>query len=488
MVGKFFSRGIALFSVTVLVSIGLSTELPEPAYAAPCGLGTAYPGSGTSGSPYLIDEAAHLIYLSATSTDWVNKHFRQTGNIDLADCEWTPIGDASTSFSGVFDGQGFEIHGLNVDGGSADYMGFFGVLSNATITGVNLVDGSVTGQDSVGGLAGTAAGTTSISQSSFTGNVDAIGEYVGALVGDPGSGPPPSILYSFAVADVSADNVVGGLVGEYDGGLANSYFRGTVSSVQTATDLYLGGVAGAPWGSVAKSYSTATISVGTGSTGYGLVGRSSASSSTDSFWDTDTSGITDPDQGGIGKSTSQMKTISTFANAGWNIISGWEPFDSSANKVWGICSGVNDGYPFLLWQYTSNPCSSGGSGSASFSSSMESLPGIFLTLGGRPGERVGGSSITFGAYSVAKASPYLLTLQPASKSLGQQILAQGSVNSGGHLERQLNLPTLAEGSYKVVFVGRGSRGELLTLTNLISVDRQGKLLSITPEAMQPRIR
>ena len=39
------------------------------------------------------------------------------------------------------------------------------------------------------------------------------------------------------------------------------------------------------------------------------------------------------------------------------MINGWEAYSASAPvKTWGICAGVNDGYPFLLREYTVNPC------------------------------------------------------------------------------------------------------------------------------------
>jgi outer membrane protein OmpA-like peptidoglycan-associated protein len=70
-----------------------------------------------------------------------------------------------------------------------------------------------------------------------------------------------------------------------------------------------------------------------------------------------------------------MKALATFS-AGvnrWSIVDGWEPFSTTSTpaKIWGICSRVNDGYPFLLWEYTTDPCtvtpppSDSGSGSSS---------------------------------------------------------------------------------------------------------------------------
>ena len=61
---------------------------------------------------------------------------------------------------------------------------------------------------------------------------------------------------------------------------------------------------------------------------------------TDCFWDTQTSGIGTSD-GGTGKTTAEMKTISTFTDAYWSIE---YPDDT---LIWAIGS-CNDGYPCLL--------------------------------------------------------------------------------------------------------------------------------------------
>jgi hypothetical protein len=52
-----------------------------------------------------------------------------------------------------------------------------------------------------------------------------------------------------------------------------------------------------------------------------------------SFWDIETSG--EPNSaGGTGKTTAEMKTMSTFTDAGWDFV-----------EIWGI--GENQTYPFL---------------------------------------------------------------------------------------------------------------------------------------------
>jgi len=54
----------------------------------------------------------------------------------------------------------------------------------------------------------------------------------------------------------------------------------------------------------------------------GLIGFDNAGTYTDCFWDTDTSGTTSS-AGGTGKTTIEMKTVSTFFNASWDLVSVW---------------------------------------------------------------------------------------------------------------------------------------------------------------------
>jgi hypothetical protein len=64
-----------------------------------------------------------------------------------------------------------------------------------------------------------------------------------------------------------------------------------------------------------------------------------------SFWDVETSGQA-TSAGGTGKTTAQMKDISTFL--AWNIIAVANPGTRNPSYIWNIVNGVT--YPFLSWQ------------------------------------------------------------------------------------------------------------------------------------------
>ncbi len=148
---------------------------------------------------------------------------------------------------------------------------------------------------------------------------------------------------SYSSGSVSANNE-GGLVG-YDEGsdritINNCYSR---SNLASGAYYYVGGLVGytsSPL-EITNSYSTGTATGGTHSGG--MVGQTAGTlTATACFWDTLTSGngvatgnATQP-SGMTGKTTTEMKTQSTFTNAGWDFT-----------DVWEMDGTTNDGYAFL---------------------------------------------------------------------------------------------------------------------------------------------
>lgn len=346
----------ALLSIGTLVAIGVIAERAVPAFAAACGSGVAYSGSGTAVDPYLISEADHLIYLSQTTSDWSGKYFSQTADVDLEDCSFSPIGlhdgGSGPYFTGTYNGGGNTISGLTVSHTtSGEYAGLFGATNgDFTVTNLGLegVNVSTSGNEAVGSLLGYAnlgSGAVTIRNVYVSGVVTAeTGARAGGIVGDlrEWSSGTINVIDSYSAA------VVNGPSGA--GGLAANTTMGTVNFTNT--------------------YATGLVTREGGAGPQGILGNDASSGSvdltvTDAFWDTESTGAStgwprSPDIG-TGKTTSEMKLLATFAN--WDIVNGWEAYDfENPTNEWGICSGVNDGYPFLLWQYDSDPCPSSGGG------------------------------------------------------------------------------------------------------------------------------
>ena len=181
---------------------------------------------------------------------------------------FSPIGDATTNFTGTFDGLGHTITGLTISRSASNYVGLFGLIySAATIRNVGLVGGSVSGASYVGPLAG-AVGSGTVSGSYATGSVSGTTQYTGGLVGVIAAG---SISKSYATGAVSgASDYMGGLVGGMSSAtISSSYATGAVNGTTIVGGLVGSQLAG---GTISASYATGAVS---GSTyGGGLVGLS----------------------------------------------------------------------------------------------------------------------------------------------------------------------------------------------------------------------
>ncbi len=200
-------------------------------------------------------------------------------DIDLKNAEWTPIAGLSSSFEGVFDGNGYKITNFKITVGSAD-VGLFG-RNSGTIRNLGLENFYVDVTGAVGfetshlilGYAGALVGRNSgeIINCYATGNISSNGRLcAGGLVGY-NSG---TITLCHASGDVTSssnnrfvDSYAGGLVGENCGAILNSYATGdTYSSSIPANEVgaarisnalsYSGGLVGKNTGIIKNCYAT----------------------------------------------------------------------------------------------------------------------------------------------------------------------------------------------------------------------------------------
>jgi hypothetical protein len=247
---------------------------------------------------------------------------------------WVPIGNVTIgNFAGTFDGQGYEIKDVFINRPAENNVGLFG-CSSGTIENVGVVDASVSGHLGVCGLVAVNNGT--VSKSYSTGDVNGY-ESVGGLVGYNNG----TVTDCYSTVQVSGSlKFFGGLVGYSDSGglVRNSYSTGNVNGNNID-----GGLVGYNGGIVGYSYSTGRVN---GTTVGGLVGTGPGTVIT-SFWDTQTSGQ-GTSAGGTGKTTTEMKNIATFQDAGWGITFVDHPYDRNTGATWNIVDGVT--YPFLSWQ------------------------------------------------------------------------------------------------------------------------------------------
>ena len=200
------------------------------------------------------------------------KGYELTGNLDLSEEDnWLPI----NSFTGIFEGNGYTISNLKINRPNTYYIGLFSDITRGSeIKNIGLLNVTIKGSQYVGGLVGQNNG--SIANSYATGSVDGDGAFVGGLVGYISGG---SITNSYATGSVDGDGVfVGGLVGQmHDGSITNSYAAGPVDGRR-----FVGGLVGhiSGGGSITNSYATGSV-VGDYDVG-GLVGGSETSNITNS--------------------------------------------------------------------------------------------------------------------------------------------------------------------------------------------------------------
>lgn len=139
----------------------------------------------------------------------LNAKYLQINDIDMSGFgDFTPIGERSNSFTGVYDGAGFIIKGLTINQPGVNYTGLFGRTSGATLTRIGLVGGSVIGGERVGGLVGDNR-SSNITYSYTTGTVSGTSR-VGGLIGFNFSS---DVTDSYATGKVSGNTYSGGLVG-----------------------------------------------------------------------------------------------------------------------------------------------------------------------------------------------------------------------------------------------------------------------------------
>lgn len=288
-----------------------------------------------------------------------------------------PIGDKDNPFTGSFDGKDFVISNLYIDRPTEDYMGLFGYTRGATIQDVGIEDCDITGASYVGALVGylrynSDALDTSVTGCWSSGTIQTYEDYhAGGLLG---GAEKSSIASSYSFCSVLGDyGIAGGFIGissddeiskcfatgsvtglqtDDEGGqiggfvgycscvsIGNCYARGAVTSYVSdpGSPIYeaTGGFCGIlDAGVLDDCYSTSSVTAPDGTRQGGFCGDNDATI-TNCFWDTTTSGQATSD-GGTGKTTAQMKTESTFTDAGWD-------FDT----IWAIDSFINNGYPSL---------------------------------------------------------------------------------------------------------------------------------------------
>ncbi len=266
---------------------------PTPGIAGSCGAYFAS-GSGTVGSPYVVNSAQTLMYTTLCQSSSI--YFIQTATFDLggSSTPWVPI-----PLYGQYNGNGFSITGLYVNNATASANdGLFTTINTgASVSNLTISSASVTSAGTnIGILAGSSSGSitgVTVSGTVATQGTIATTVIIGSLVGNLASGGTITTSTSTANVTWGATTLtgttvrMGGLVGNTSGtSITLCSYVGTITATQRVGTFVLNAVGGlvgsVTAGSVSQNYAIATMSVdpntslGPQDIG-GLVGQTAAS-------------------------------------------------------------------------------------------------------------------------------------------------------------------------------------------------------------------
>ena len=231
--------------VTLYVNL-ISNQLP-----------TGVTGKGTEAEPFILKTAEHLEwfrdYVNVGKSSACAKIADDVEEIDMstvchkadaekqvAELNWTPIGNYSKQYQGTFDGNGKTIRNLFISS-TSDEIGFFGYAADCRIKNITFDNAKVKGNDnsSTGILAG-CAGSCVIENIKTTGNCSVEGKYETGGIAGRANG---NISNCENHAIVNGLHSVGGIVGicfDSENSITSCANYGEI----TGTEDFVGGIIG----------------------------------------------------------------------------------------------------------------------------------------------------------------------------------------------------------------------------------------------------
>ena len=148
----------------------------------PLAMGTA--AADSSAAYTEIGTAEALIDLMGDSSKWTG-NYRLTANITLTadDGAQAPIGNDEIPFTGIFDGNGKSISGIDITVDGHKGVGLFGIIRDAEIRDLTVSGNvTVTGANFSGGLIGAITGNATVENCVNNITLDAVSR-IGGIVG-----------------------------------------------------------------------------------------------------------------------------------------------------------------------------------------------------------------------------------------------------------------------------------------------------------------
>ncbi|MFS0726784.1 S-layer homology domain-containing protein [Paenibacillus sp. 1P07SE] len=296
-------------------------------------------------------------------------NYRLDNDIDLGSDNWIPIGkctnewageglcDGDESFSGIFDGQGYVIRNMTIDGYGHPYIGLFrattseGEIRNVGVTEIHIQINS--NPSYIGGLVGRNYGQIEnvSTTGSIIGNTDGYigGIYSGGIAGQNDG----EIRSSYSSVDVRGRSYIGGLVGLNTGSVSNAYATGDIIANHISGLHFAGGLIGEHRsGNVSTAYAVGNVSPVAYYTGalFGEVPNNLGAVIDASYWNTESTGhnagiggnYSGPDM--EGKTDGEMRQKSTFTD--WDFEQAWAVLHTEEADMYA--------YPRLIGDFHAN--------------------------------------------------------------------------------------------------------------------------------------
>ena len=265
----------------VLVDPEASATVRQPNLTASFEVKRPGDGSGADeNNPIWIETAEDMDKVR----NGLGQSYKLGAEIDLSgNTSWEPIGVYKSPFTGVFDGNGYQISGLNVNSESGGLFGYVkGGASDAPciLKNITIRDPQVRGNSEVGALAGTAENARVVSCAAAGGSVTAR-NWAGGLIGRSerttvtGSSASCTVI-GLAFGEGSFGlSALGGLIGMLSGGTVEECFTSGETNAPSAQPWYcIGGLIGCASGNthaeIRNCYSRGRVNGG--SPNGGLIG------------------------------------------------------------------------------------------------------------------------------------------------------------------------------------------------------------------------
>lgn len=256
---------------------------------------------------------------------YLYKYIVLTADIDLANKEWTPIGNHSNPFKGNFNGDNHTVTGMQISG-ELDRVGLFGECTkhnvNSAIKNITVKDSVICGINFVGAIVGYAE-EINIENCRSIGNTINGKTDVGGICGKIGGYSVGKVSQCYNSSKVTGRGRVGGIAGM--GGIAeNCLNTGEIMIINKAYQSAGGGIFGIFDDTTASASITACVNLGKVSGG-------------ESF-------------GGIVGST-DSKSTGHISNCYYNMDAITGGFDAGTALTAGqLCGALPDGLDSTIWK------------------------------------------------------------------------------------------------------------------------------------------